>query len=313
VKGRLVSPRRAALGALAVAATAHVFAQAPPRPPTFGVGVEVVTLTVSVVDPRSRYVTDLKERQFAVFEDGVRQELSLFTQENLPISLSIMIDTSASMTEKLGVAQAAAVRFTKTLREQDAASVMQFNNKATVLQDFTADLAHLDAAIKKTEASGSTSLHNALYVALKDLGKQKQAGELRRRAIVLLSDGEDTSSLVTDEQVLQLARETEIAIYAISLRPDRARDRMRLNFSQAAHVLTALAQESGGQVYFPNSLSELDTVYDRIAEELRTQYNLGYVSINKRRDGKWRRIVVRVPEREDLVVRHRLGYYAPRG
>jgi Ca-activated chloride channel homolog len=113
--------------------------------------------------------------------------------------------------------------------------------------------------------------------------------------------------------VLELARTTEINIYAISLRPNRVPDRSRLAFSQAAHLLTALTQETGGQVHFPNSLSELDTVYDRIAEELRTQYNLGYVSSNKRRDGKWRRIVVRIPSREEIQIRHKIGYYAPRG
>jgi len=294
---------------------ALAFAQTPPprRPPTFEAGIEVINLNVSVTDPRNRYVTDLGGKDFAVFEDGIRQELSLFSHENLPISLVLMIDTSASMDEKLNVAQSAAIRFSKTLRAQDLAQVVQFNDRTTVLQDFTADHAALEGAIHKTEASGPTALHNALYVSLKDLGKQKKVGELRRRAVVLLSDGEDTASLVSDDQVLELARKTEINIYSISLRPSRPADRNRQGFSQAAHLLTALAQETGGQVHFPNSLSELDSVYDRIAEELRTQYNLGYVSSNKKRDGKWRRIVVRIPEREDVQVRHKIGYYGPRG
>jgi len=307
--------RPIAAGFLVLLASGASQAQAPQprRPPTFEAGIEVINLNVSVTDPRNRYVTDLAERDFAVFEDGIRQELSLFTHENLPISLVLMLDTSASMDEKLKVAQAAAIRFTKTLRPQDLAEVIQFNDRATVLQDFTADQDALAAAIHKTEASGPTALHNALYIALKDLGKQKKAGELRRRAIVLLSDGEDTASLVSDDQVIELARKTEINIYSISLRPNRPSDRTRLGFSQAAHLLTAMAQETGGQVHFPNSLSELDSVYDRIAEELRTQYNLGYVSSNKRRDGKWRRIVVRIPEREDVQIRHKIGYYGPRG
>jgi VWFA-related protein len=301
--------------ALALLASGTGQAQAPPprRPPTFEAGIEVINLNVSVTDPRNRYVTELGEKDFAVFEDGIRQELSLFTHENLPISLVLMVDTSASMDEKLSVAQTAAIRFTKTLRPQDLAQVVQFNDRATTLQDFTANHEALAAAIHKTEASGPTALHNALYIALKDLGKQKKMGELRRRAIVLLSDGEDTASLVSDDQVVELARKTEINIYSISLRPSRPSDRTRLGFSQAAHLLTSLAQETGGQVHFPNSLSELDSVYDRIAEELRTQYNLGYVSSNKRRDGKWRRIVVRIPEREDVQIRHKIGYYGPRG
>jgi Ca-activated chloride channel family protein len=308
--------KRAAALLLALLLVPALWGQTPQRSPpatgpTFGAGIEVINLTVSVTDARSRYITDLAERDFAVFEDGVRQDLSLFTHENLPISLVLMIDTSASMDEKLPQAQAAATRFIKTLRANDLAQIKQFNDRDTVLQDFTADQEALSAAVKKTQASGPTALHNALYVALKDLGRQKRAGELRRRAVILLSDGEDTASLVTDDQVLDLARKTEIAVYSISLRPNRPTDRNRLQFSQAEHLLTALARETGAQVHFPNSLSELDTVYDRIAEELRTQYSIGYISSNKRRDGKWRRIVVRTPTRDDLLIRHKLGYYAP--
>jgi Ca-activated chloride channel family protein len=287
-------------------------AQAPQAPPpTFGVEIEVINLNVSVTDGRGRYVTDLSDKNFAVFEDGVRQELSLYTHENLPISLALLLDTSASMDEKLSTAQEAGARFIKTLRAQDLAQVTQFNERISVLQDYTSDHALLEGALRRTHASGPTALHNALYVTLRDLSKQKKSGELRRRAIVLLSDGEDTASLVSDEQVSDLARKTEIAIYAISLRPSRASDRERLEFSQAVHLLTTLCRDTGGQLFMPSSISELDTVYDQIAEELRTQYNLGYVSSNRRRDGKWRRIVVRVPERTELMVRHKLGYFAP--
>jgi VWFA-related protein len=282
-----------------------------PAPPVFEVGIEVINLNVSVTDPRNRYVTDLVAKDFAVYEDGVRQELTLFTHENLPISMALLLDVSASMDEKLQAAQDAAIRFIQTLRPQDAAQITQFNERIVVLQDYSNDLALLETAVRRTTASGPTALHNALYVTLKDLEKQKKAGELRRRAVILLSDGEDTASLVNDERVIDLAKKTEIGVYAISLRPSRPGDRQRLEFSQAVHLLTTLSRDTGGQVFFPNSLSELDTVYDRIAEELRTQYNLGYVSANKRRDGKWRRVVVRVPERTDVSVRHKLGYYAP--
>jgi Ca-activated chloride channel family protein len=282
------------------------------RPPIFEAGIEIIQLAVSVMDAHNRYVTGLRENDFAVFEDGVRQDLTLFNHDDIPISLALMLDTSASMDEKMKDVQDAAVRFVRTLRPQDKARVMQFNDRPTTLQDFTNDVSSLESAVRRTESSGPTLLHNALYVVLKDLAREKKAGELRRRAIVMLSDGEDTGSLVTDEQVLELARQTEINIYAIALRGSRGGDRNRMSFSQAAHLLTAMARETGGQVYFPNSISELDSVYDRIAEELRTQYSLGYVSTNKRRDGRWRRVVVRAPERDDLQIRHKIGYYAPR-
>jgi Ca-activated chloride channel family protein len=281
------------------------------RPPIFEAGIEIIQLAVSVMDAHNRYVTGLREGDFAVFEDGIRQDLTLFNHDDIPISLALMMDTSASMDEKLKEAQDAAIRFVRTMRPQDKARVMQFNDRPTVLQDFTNDMPALESAVRRTESSGPTLLHNALYVVLKDLAREKKAGELRRRAIVMLSDGEDTGSLVTDEQVLELARQTEINIYSIALR-SRGGERNRMSFSQAAHLLTAMARETGGQVYFPNSISELDAVYDRIAEELRTQYSLGYVSTNKRRDGRWRRVVVRTPERDDLQVRHKIGYYAPR-
>jgi Ca-activated chloride channel family protein len=285
---------------------------APRRRPTFEAGIEIIHLAVSVTDARNRFITGLAERDFAIFEDGVKQDLTLFNHDDIPISMVLMVDTSASMDEKLKEAQDAALRLVRTMRPQDKARIMQFNDRPTVLQDFTNDIPALESAVRKTEASGPTYLHNALYVALKDLSKEKKAGELRRRAVVMLSDGEDTGSLVTDEQVLELARVTEISIYSIALRSNRSSDRNRMSFSQAAHLLTALARETGGQVYFPNSISELDSVYDRIAEELRTQYSLGYVSTNKRHDGRWRRVVVRTPERDDLQIRHKIGYFAPK-
>jgi Ca-activated chloride channel family protein len=291
-------------------------AQAPrptPRPPVFGTGVEVINLNVTVTDGRGRYVTDLRQPDFAIFEDGVRQDVSIYNHEDLPISLAVMMDTSASMEEKLPTARAAAIRFIKTLRAQDMAAVIQFNDRVTTLQDLTPQQGLLEAAVNRTEASGPTTLRNALYVALKELDREKRVtGQLRRRAVVLLSDGEDTASLVSDEQLLELARKTEINVYCIALRQKRTATQSANKFSQAAYLMTTLSQDTGGQVYFPNSLSELDAVYDKIAEELRTQYSLGYVSNNGRRDGKWRRIVVRVPTREDIQIRHKLGYFAPR-
>jgi Ca-activated chloride channel family protein len=313
---RPATVRRAACLAAAVLLAGPAGAQAPPRaqptprPPIFEVGIEIIQLNVSVTDSAGRYVTGLQKNEFTVFEDGVKQELSIFNHEDLPISLVLIMDTSASMDSKLPTARAAGRRFLNTLRPGDLAQVVQFNDRTTVLQDFSGEVAKLEAAVDRTEASGPTALHNALYVALKELEKQKQAGELRRRAVVLLSDGEDTASLVSDEQVIELARRTEINIYAISLRSRGASERRKIEFSRAAHLLTTLTRDTGGQVHFPSSISELDGVYDRIAEELRTQYSLGYSSANRRQDGKWRRIVVRVSGRDDLQVRHKLGYYA---
>jgi Ca-activated chloride channel family protein len=283
------------------------------RPPTFPAGIELIRLSISVTDSHNRYVSGLAESDFAVFEDGIRQELSYFTRDPLPLSVALLVDCSGSMEPNLRAAQAAGLQFIRTLGPEDLAQVVQFSDRMLVLQEFTADRSRLETAIQNTRASGPTMLYDALYVTLKQLGSHGTPAAPRRRAIVLLSDGEDTASLTDDDQVLEQARATEIGVYAIALRPARPQERQRPAFIQATHFLTSLARETGGQVLFPRSLAELDAVYGRVAEELRTQYTLGYVSSNARRDGRWRRIVVRTPAHEDLQVRHKIGYRAPRG
>jgi Ca-activated chloride channel family protein len=152
-------------------------------------------------------------------------------------------------------------------------------------------------------------LYNALYISLKELRKVKarSSEEIRRQAIVLLSDGDDTSSLVPYEEVLDLAKRSETAIYAIGLRPPSA---LRAEFKEAEFVLKQLAQETGGRPYFVNSVSELNKIYDQISEELASQYSLAYSSKNPLRNGAWRRVVVRMA-RPGLVARTRQGYYGP--
>jgi VWFA-related protein len=281
----------------------------PPRRATFGSEVEVVNLNLSVTEGGEHFVTDLKEDEISVFEDGVQQKLCLFTRERLPLSLSILIDSSASMNPNLGVARAAASRLLQTLGPQDEAAIVEFNQRHHVVQDFTPDHAVLEQALQQVRADGTTGLYNALYISLRDLAKRGLQGELRKRAVVVLSDGEDTSSLITDDQVIELVRKSGVTVYAISLRPKRID--VASNQHRAAYFLTAVARESGGRVYFPSSLADLDGVYDVVAEELRTQYGVGYVSTNPRRDGAWRRIAILV-QRASLMVRHRPGYYAER-
>jgi Ca-activated chloride channel family protein len=288
-----------------------ISAEAQARQPRFGAGVEVVNLNVSVTDVRGRYVKDLQDNDFVVLEDGVQQNLLMFARDDIPVSLSLLIDTSGSMADKLQVAQDAALRFIRNLRAGDTAQIVQFNERVTVLQDFTDDLAALEAAIRKTRPSGATALHTAVYVALKELSNSRR-GELRRRAVVLLSDGEDTSSSVSEQQVVELGRRSEINVYAISIRHHQPSESERANYDRSVHFLTTLARETGGEVHLASAVGELEPLYGRIAEELRTLYTIGYVSANERRDGKWRKVVVLTPNRDSVVLRHRTGYYAPR-
>jgi Ca-activated chloride channel homolog len=279
-----------------------------PAVPSFGVDLGVVNLSLSVTDPREHYVSDLTEQDFVVFEDGVRQNICLFTRDRLPISLTLLLDGSSSMKTSLRFAQSAAVRFIRTLQATDDAQVAQFTRRYTVLQEATSDKALLEAAVARVEAAGETSLYESLYVALKDLRHRRQDQATRRQAMIVLTDGEDTSSLVSEDQLMDLARRAEVAIYAIGLFGPRPSAMM--TGPSPTHFLTALSRETGGRAYFPKELTDLEGIYDRIADELRTLYGVGYVSANTRRDGAWRRIAVETI-RENLIVRHRLGYHAP--
>ncbi len=298
-----------------VAATAvggAVAAAQPTDQPAFRAGVDLVALNVTVTDSDNRYVTDLDQSGFLLYEDGAIQDVTFFTRSQLPVALALLMDTSASMSEKMSTAQEAAIGFADRLREQDLASVIDFDNRVEILHEFTNSLDDLTAAIRRTSAGGSTSLYNAIYNSLKELAKVgaaiSEATEIRRQAIVVLSDGEDTSSLVEFEEVLELAKRSNTVIYAIGLRSQERRTRR--GFREADFVLRQLAQETGGRHFFPDTADELPEIYQLISDELSSQYTLGYASKNPLRDGRYRRIVVRV-DRPDVAARTKLGYYAP--
>jgi Ca-activated chloride channel family protein len=271
-------------------------------------GVDLVSLNVTVTEG-TRYVGDLTEADFEVFEDGARQSLTFFSRVQQPIALAILLDTSASMNERLATAQEAAIGFARRMRKEDVIEVIDFDSQVRILQSFTNDVAALEKAIRGTDVNGSTSLYNAIYISLKELKKAKASSpeEIRRQAIVVLSDGDDTSSLVPYEEVLDLAKRSETAIYSIGLRPIGA---YRSEFKEAEFVLKQLSQETGGRAYFVTAASELPKIYEQISEELANQYSLAYSSRNPLRNGAWRRIVVRV-SKPGVTARTRLGYYAP--
>jgi Ca-activated chloride channel family protein len=280
------------------------------KPQVFRATVDIVSLNVTVVDNQNRYITDVTEKEFSVFEDGARQELIFFNRSSLPIALSLLIDTSASMESRLSIAQEAAIGFARKLRPQDFAQIVDFDSSVQITQDFTNNISLLEQAIRGTVAGGSTSLHNALYISLRELAKIKAKSEedVRRRAIIVLSDGEDTSSLVSYEEVLDLAKRSETAIYSIGLQPRDASQSK--GFREAEFTLRQFAQETGGRAFFPARAEDLRDVYGQIADELSSQYSIGYASKNTRRDGGWRRVVVQVA-RPNAVARTKRGYYAP--
>lgn len=304
----------AGLAALvALGAGRPLSAQAPQRKPSdsvFRAGVEMVSLNVTVLDQQQHYLTDLESRDFTILEDGARQDITYFNRMSLPIALSLLIDTSASMEQRLTIAQDAAIGFAKKLRPQDLAQVVDFDTRVEVLQGFTADTTALETAIRNTQAGGSTAMFNALYISLKELAKIRPRTEddVHRRAVVVLSDGEDTSSLVTYDEVLDLAKRSATTIYAIGL---QSRDNgLSKGFKEAEYVLRQLATETGGRAFFPQRPEDLAGIYGVIADELASQYVIGYASSNQKRDGSWRRLTVQV-NRTGTTARTKRGYFAP--
>ncbi len=295
------------LGATSGTVTASLAAQQ-----VFRGGTDLVFLSVTVQTTGGQLIGGLTGADFQILEDGVVQQVTNFARDPQPIALSLVLDSSMSMERKLPVAQQAAINFARRLGPRDLAQVVDFDSRPVVQQGFTNDAAALEKAIRATQAGGSTALHDALYVALDEL-RTVRAGaageELRRSAIVVLSDGEDTSSLNSYEDVLDLARRAEVIVYAIGLRAKE--DGPRRGFNQAEYVLRSLAQQTGGRSFFVEDLSQLAGLYAAIADELSQQYSLGYSSTNGKRDGAWRRVHIKVA-RPDAVARTRAGYFAPR-
>jgi Ca-activated chloride channel family protein len=277
--------------------------------PSFRSGIDIVSLNVTVTDGTNHYVTDLDQPEFLVFEDGIKQNVTFFNRRQQPIALSLLLDSSASMEEHLPTLQTAASNFVHRLKSNDIAQVIDFDSRVEIRQGFTGNQAELDTAISQLTAGGSTSLHNAIYIALKELRKVRAVNEedVRRQALIVFSDGEDTSSLVSFDEVLDLAKRSETSIYAIAL---RGVDTQAKGFREAEFVMRTLAQETGGRAFFPTKIEDLDGVYKQIADELASQYTLGYTSANPRRDGAWRRVVVQV-SRPNITPRTKKGYYAP--
>jgi VWFA-related protein len=289
----------------------EVSPQRPARPSaSFRTGVDVVSLNVTVTDRTNRLVLDLDPQDFAVFEDGVRQEITFFTRERQSVALSLLLDSSLSMQEHLPMLQVAATNFVQRLGPTDVAQIVDFDSRVAVRQPFTGNQTQLTAAIRQTEAGGATSLYNAVYVGLKELSKIQAVSDadVRRQALIVFSDGEDTSSLVAFEAVLDLAKRSETAVYTIAF---RGPDTQTKGFREGEYVLRALAQETGGGAFVPVKGEDLADVYARIGEELASQYTLGYISGNPKHNGGWRRILVQV-SRPNTRARTKNGYYAPR-
>jgi Ca-activated chloride channel homolog len=268
------------------------------------VEVEAVNLLVSVSDRRSgQFVSDLTLEDFIVYEDGVLQQIENFSRElDLPLTIALCVDTSASVRLKLDFEKQAALDFIYTvMRPTDRALLAEFDTGVTLLHDFTSNPNDLAREVNRLRAGGGTSLFDAIYL----IAEQKLLYERGRRTMVIFSDGDDLTSTHTLEEALRMAHMAEVAIYAVST----TRYGASIDHS-GENILRQITESTGGRVFFPHSIAELDNAFREVDQELRSQYNLTYVPTNRLHDGTFRTIEVRV-NRRDTEVQHRKGYYVP--
>ncbi len=278
----------------------------------FEAGVDLVTLDVTITDKKNKHVSGLDRDDFRVYEDYVLQKITHFTREERPLVIGLLLDSSDSMEgDKIVRAKAGAKKFIHTLKEDDEAFIIDFDSEVKVLQGFTSDKGKLLTAVDSVVAEGATNLNLALWEGIKKL-KDKTG----RKVIILLSDGWDTVNDITEEEVLEAAKSAEVKIYSIGIRIEmdsfygRLLSRYIKQKGRGEIALESFCDWTGGEAFFPSSVSRLDKIYLQIARELRSQYSMAYTSTNQKQDGTWRTIQVKIPNRPDLIVRTRKGYYA---
>ena len=272
------------------------------------VDVTRVNMLFTVTDKKGRFITDLTKDDFEVTESKRPQVIQEFTAEtDLPLRIAILVDTSSSIRDRFKFEQEAAVEFLNSVvtRGVDKAMVVSFDTSAALVADLVDDPAQLDHAIRSLRAGGGTSLYDAIYFACRDKLSQDQPRHKFRRAVVVVSDGEDNQSRFTRDQALEMAQKADAVIYAISTNISRTD-------TDGDKVLRYLTEETGGRAFFPFKVEDLEQSFENIANELRHQYNIFYRPEPLKTDGLYHTVDLRVKGRKELVVRARKGYYAPR-
>jgi VWFA-related protein len=281
-------------------------AQQGTRPsPQIRVEVERVNILVTVLNKQGRFVTDLSEDRFTILEDKVPQEITNFAREtSLPLSVALLIDTSASVRLKLEFQKQAAAGFLhRVLRLEDQAMLVEFDTGASLLHDFTNRPAALVEELRSLKAGGGTALFDALY----KVADEKLVGASPRRVIVIVSDGADLHSGHSLEQALEMVQRSDATVYAIGT------SRFGANPEKGGEqILRTLTEQTGGRLFLPYSEQQFEEAFDQLNDELRSQYSLTYEPKNRTRDGRYRQIVVKVKPDKGLSIRHRKGYFPVR-
>src|SRR5215813_5874136 len=308
---KLALPALACGAAIALSAPALPQGQSQTQAPTIKAEVSLVNLFATVRDKNKRVITDLKQDDFKIFEDGREEKISFFSKEmTMPITMGLLLDTSGSEQNMLGAIQGAGSRFLhRVLHKGDEAMVMSFDSDVDLLSDFTDDRGILDRAINKARinipgggtiagnpgpiGSGNitgTALYDAVYLAC----GEKLNGEAGRKAIVIVTDAQDEGSKVKLEEAVEAAQRTDTVIHVLLVADPR--------FGGNGGVARKLADDTGGRVIYVNSEKKLEEAFDQISEELRSQYTLGYYPTNNARDGKFRKVRVDVDNHDMKVL-----------
>lgn len=267
-----------------------------------------VNLLYTVTDKRGRFITDLTQDDFEVTEGKNKQKISNFAAESdLPLRLAIVIDTSNSIRDRFRFQQEAALEFLRsTMRlAKDKAIVVGFDMLPNLAADLTDDMQKLERAVRDLRPGGGTSLYDAIAFAARDKLSQDQPRHKFRRAIILLSDGEDNNSKYTRDQALEMAHKADVVVYTISTNISRTE-------TDGDKVLKYYARETGGLAFFPFKVEDLAQSFENIANEMRHQYSIAYNPEPLRADGLYHPVEVKVKNKKDMVVRARMGYYAPK-
>ena len=272
----------------------------------FRAATDLVVLQVSVVDSEHRFVSDLGVGDFAVYEEGQRQNVATFVSTTAPLDVAILLDTSASMGANLKIAQRAAIQLVDSLKADDRGTLIVFNDTVQVKQALTRDTDSLESAIRGVTARGTTALYDAIYIAQHELARARQGTEPRRQAIVVLSDGDDTRSRLSFDDVIDEARRSAITVFTITTALYPGTTPVGID-QQIRFDMRQLAEVTGGRTFAAVGIADLERVYDEIAVELGQQYWLGYVRPNPAQDG-FRRVSVVVETRQGLRARTRSGY-----
>jgi Ca-activated chloride channel family protein len=272
--------------------------------PRYPVDVRAVALDIVVTDRKGRYVSGLKADDFTVLELGVPQKLTFFTAGRTPVTILLLLDSSASVRSNLRPVQKAANRFIDKLPRGDRARIGFFHDQVVFGPRFTDDMKEHSAMIKQMRPQRSTHLYDALVESLEKLEPVP-----RRKALLIFSDGEDEGSQTTMEDALEAARRSHVAVYSVGLVGWSTQGGMHTNQG----LLEEIARFTGGRAFFPEKPKQMREAFDRIRDELHSQYRMGYLPESRAEEpGRWRELQVKLTRRKDLVVRSRLGYYGGR-